>query len=372
VARITDHDKLYLLISKSRLVSIVMTISTSPQSISIKQFFDRDSCTYTYLIVDPQTHEGAIIDGVKEQLTRDLKYIEELGIELLYAIETHVHADHISSAGLIRQKTGAQIVYSQASGVKSIDIELCDGDILPLGQYQIKAISTQGHTCGCMSYYIGGRVFTGDTLLIRGCGRTDFQLGSSKSLYYSVTEKLFSLPDETVVYPGHDYNGNTCSTIVEEKQWNPRLGKQKSLRDFIDIMDNLNLALPKKINEAVPANEGCGIKFKPDAYVHDDFSITELYQVWQQQNPDNLIIDNRTEGEYLQGHIPNSQNIPLGTEPEHLEAFKSFKHIYIYCHSGRRSQTALTNLVMMGLENITCVSHSGFDDWIVRGYPVEK
>jgi len=359
-----------------------MTTPPCPQPPIIKQFFDRGSCTYTYLILDPKTHEGAIIDGVKEQLTRDLKCIEELGIELLYAIETHVHADHISSAGMIRQKTGAQIVYSQAAAIQSIDIELGDGDILPLGHFQIKAISTPGHTGGCMSYYlgtlgvdgssIGGAVFTGDTLLIRGCGRTDFQQGNAKNLYHSVTKKLFSLPDETVVYPGHDYNGNTSSTIAEEKRWNPRLGRDKSRADFINIMENLNLALPKKINEAVPANEGGGINFKPDAYVHDDFSITELYQVWQQQNPDNLIIDNRTEGEYLQGHIPNSQNIPLGTEPEHLEAFKRFKHIYIYCHSGRRSQTALTNLAMMGLDNITCVSHSGFDDWIVQGYPVER
>ncbi|PKG85146.1 MBL fold metallo-hydrolase [Colwellia sp. 75C3] len=354
-----------------------MTISTSPKSISIKQFFDRDSCTYTYLLVDPQTHEGAIIDGVKEQLKRDLQYIEELGIELLYAIETHVHADHISSAGLIRQKTGAKIVYSQAAGIKSIDIELSDGDELTLGQYHIKAISTPGHTAGCMSYYIsgeaiGGVAFTGDTLLIRGCGRSDFQQGSSAVLYHSVTEKLFSLPEETVVYPGHDYNGNTSSTIAEEKQWNARLGKQKSLADFIDIMDNLNLALPKKINEAVPANEGCGINFNPNIYVHEDFSMTSLYQVWQQEDPDNLIVDNRTEEEYLIGHIPHSENIPLGTEPDHLEALKGFKHIYIYCHSGRRSQTALTNLAMMGLENITCVSHSGLPEWQALGYPIER
>ncbi|PKI17692.1 MBL fold metallo-hydrolase [Colwellia sp. 12G3] len=352
-----------------------MTISSCQQPLPIKplyikQFFDRDSCTYTYLLVDPNSHEGAIIDGVKEQLKRDLQYIEELGIELLYAIETHVHADHISSAGLMRQKTGAQIVYNKAAAIKSIDIELLDGDELPLGHFQIKAISTPGHTCGCMSYYIDNRVFTGDTLLIRGCGRSDFQQGSSEVLYRSVTEKLFNLPEETVVYPGHDYNGNTSSTIAEEKQWNARLGKQKSLADFIDIMDNLNLALPKKINEAVPANEGCGINFNPNIYVHEDFSMSSLYQIWQQENPDNLIIDNRTEEEYLTGHIPNSKNIPLGTEPDHLEALKDFKHIYIYCHSGRRSQTALTNLAMMGLENITCVSHSGLPEWEALGYPI--
>ena len=313
-----------------------------------------------------------LIDGVKEQLKRDLQYIEELGIELLYAIETHVHADHISSAGLIRQKTGAKIVYNKAAAIKSIDIELNDGDELLLGNYFIKAISTPGHTGGCMSYFVNGVVFTGDTLLIRGCGRTDFQQGSSAELYHSVTQKLFSLGDETIVYPGHDYNGNTCSTIAEEKQWNPRLGKQKSLDDFMVIMGNLNLALPKKINEAVPANEGCGINANPNIYVHEDFSMTELYKIWQQQNPNNLIIDNRTEEEYSIGHIPHSQNIPLGTEPEHLKALKRFKHIYIYCHSGRRSQTALTNLAMMGLDNITCVGHSGFAQWQAMGYPISR
>ncbi len=350
---------------------LVMSIAMSKHSLYVKQMFDRDSCTYTYLLVDPKTHQGAIIDAVKEQLERDLRFIEELGIELLYIIETHIHADHISSAGYIRQKTGAQIVYSQAAAVKSIDVELKDGDELPLGHYHIKAISTPGHTQGCMSYYVDGMAFTGDSLLIRGCGRTDFQRGSSKELYNSITRKLFSLADNTVIYPGHDYNGNTCSTIGEEKQWNPRIGIQKSLNDFLQIMQNLNLDLPKKINEAVPANEGCGINFNPHIYIHDDFPMSELYKVWKQKNPDNLIIDNRTKEEFLKGHIPCSKNIPLGTESKHLEEFKNFKHVYIYCHSGRRAQTALTNLTIMGLENIICVSHSGLPQWIEMGYPIE-
>ena len=352
-------------------VSIAMKNTACQQTLALNRSSIKQ-LTYTYLLIDPSSHQGAIIDGVKEQLNRDLKYIEELGIELLYAIETHVHADHISSAGLIRQQTGAKIVYSKAAAIKSIDIELNDGDELRLGAYVIKAISTPGHTSGCMSYFVQGMVFTGDTLLIRGCGRTDFQQGSSDTLYHSVTQKLFNLAGETIVYPGHDYNGNTCSTIAEEKRWNPRLGKQKSLDDFMVIMADLHLALPKRINEAVPANEGCGININRKAYVHDDFSMTALYQIWQQLNPDNLIIDNRTEEEYLAGHIPHSQNIPLGTEPDHLAALKNFKHIYIYCHSGRRSQTALTNLAMMGLENITCVSHSGFGEWQALGYPITR
>jgi sulfur dioxygenase len=338
-------------------------------SLSVKQMFDRESCTYTYLLIDPKTHEGVIIDAVREQLDRDLQCIEELGIELLYSIETHVHADHVTSAGAIRQKTGAKIVYSHFAAIKSIDVELNDGDELKIGAHRIKAISTPGHTQGCMSFYVEGMVFTGDCLLIRGCGRTDFQQGSSENLYHSITQKLFMLPDETIVYPGHDYKGKTSSTIAEEKQWN----QNKSLDDFLQIMSNLNLDLPKKINEAVPANTHCGINFNPDAYIHNDFSMTALYNVWQQQeHPSNLlIVDNRSQEEYSAGHVPHSQNIPFGTESQHLKELEGFKHIYIYCHSGRRSQTALTNLSILGLHTITCVSHSGFPEWAAMGYPIE-
>jgi len=347
--------------------------STYLSPLMVKQMFDRDSCTYTYLLIDSETHEGAIIDAVKEQLARDLQCIEELGVELLYCIETHVHADHVTAAGSIRQKTGAQIAYSQSAAIKSIDLELNDGDELILGKHKIKALSTPGHTAGCMSFYVEGMVFSGDCLLIRGCGRSDFQQGDSTDLYRSITQKLFTLPDETLIYPGHDYNGKTCSTIAEEKRWNPRLGQGKSLDDFLQIMQNLNLALPKKINEAVPANTNCGINFRPDAYIHEDFSMQSLYEVWRQQEAsDNiLIVDNRTAKEYAAGHIPRSQNIPLGTEPQYLEALKSYEHLYLYCHSGRRSQTALTNLSILGLDNMTCVSHSGLPEWIQLGYPIE-
>jgi sulfur dioxygenase len=356
-----------------------LPITSTLPSLSVKQMFDRDSCTYTYLLVDPKTHEGVIIDAVKEQLDRDLQCIEELGIELLYSIETHVHADHITSAGAIRQKTGAKIVYSHSAAIKSIDVELNDGDELKIGGHRIKAISTPGHTAACMSFYVEGIVFTGDCLLIRGCGRTDFQQGSSEDLYHSITQKLFSLADETVVYPGHDYNGKTCSTITEEKQWNPRIGQDKSLDDFLLIMKNLNLALPKKINEAVPANTHCGINFRPDAYIHEDFPMVELHKIWLQQEGllerqltnKLLIVDNRTEEEYSAGHVPHSQNIPLGTESQHLQALQNYDHIYLYCHSGRRSQTVLTSLSILGLHTITCVSHSGFPEWAAMGYPIE-
>ncbi|MBV1930183.1 MAG: MBL fold metallo-hydrolase, partial [Porticoccaceae bacterium] len=176
-----------------------MAIETSHPGLLLRQLFDRDTFTYTYLLVDPETQEGAIIDAVKEQFDRDLQLIKELGIELLYAIETHAHADHITSAGMLRQNTGAKIVFGEAAGIQGIDLIVKDGDKLPLGRHSIEVIATPGHTSGCTSYYIDGIVFTGDTLLIRGCGRTDFQQGDAKTLYDNVTNRLFILPDETLV-----------------------------------------------------------------------------------------------------------------------------------------------------------------------------
>ena len=183
-----------------------------------RQLFDEATWTYTYLIADPQTREAAIIDSVKEQVPRDLKLIEELGLKLRYALETHVHADHITGSGDIRSVTGANTIVGAQTHVVCADRQLQDGDNLALGNLSILALSTPGHTDGCMSYYVEDRVFSGDALLIRGTGRTDFQQGSSTTLYQSITQKLFTLPDETLLYPAHDYHGFTVSTIGEEKK----------------------------------------------------------------------------------------------------------------------------------------------------------
>jgi sulfur dioxygenase len=323
-------------------------------------------------LVDPVTREGAIIDAVNEQFDRDMQYIEELGIELLYVIETHVHADHITSAGRLRKSTGAQIVYSEAAQIKSIDISANHGDELPLGSYIIKVLATPGHTLSCISCYIDGMVFTGDALFIRGCGRTDFQKGNAELLYNSIHQQLFSLPDVTRVFPGHDYNGRTWSTINEEKQFNSRLKLDISQQQFIETMNNLNLALPKKINEAVPANIQCGINVTSDRGILKEFSIDQLYRVWQHRKSNELIIDNRTEEEFATGRVPGSRNIPLGTEDQHIDELQEFEFVYIYCHSGRRAQTAFTHLSILGLDNLICVSHAGMPDWIESGYPVES
>jgi glyoxylase-like metal-dependent hydrolase (beta-lactamase superfamily II)/rhodanese-related sulfurtransferase len=343
---------------------------TRPQ-LTVKQLFDRESCTYTYLLIDPDTGEGAIIDAVLETFERDMQIINELGVELLYAIETHAHADHITSAGKIRETTGARLVYGESSGIEAIDVPLKDGDSIQLGHYQISAISTPGHTSGCTCYFTDGMLFSGDTLLIRGCGRTDFQFGDPGHLYDSITQKLFVLADDTIVYPAHDYNGRTSSTIGEEKTWNPRLGGGRPRQEFIDLMNNLNLDMPKRINEAVPANMSVGINFDANRYLLRDFDMNDLYNVWKELPDNTLVMDNRTPKEFAKGHVPGSRNIPMGTENAHVEELRRYDQVFLYCRSGRRAQTATTNLNFQGLNHITCISHSGMPDWEKAGYPVE-
>ena len=226
--------------------------------IIFRQCFDKESSTFTYLIGDATSGEAAIIDPVLNCFDRDFQLINELGLKIVWVLDTHVHADHITGAGRWRDHTGAKTAISAGAGVDCTDRALCDGDLIQIGDTTIRAISTPGHTRSCMSYFCAGRVFTGDALLIRGCGRTDFQEGSSKTLFASVRDKLFALPDETSVYPAHDYRGLTSSTIGEEKRCNPRLGLARSLADFESLMASLCLDDPKKMAESLPANLACG------------------------------------------------------------------------------------------------------------------
>ncbi|MGB5770273.1 MAG: MBL fold metallo-hydrolase [Crocosphaera sp.] len=223
-----------------------------------RQLFDEESSTYTYLIADPTLKEGLLVDPVLEQVSRDRQLIEELGLTLKYCLETHIHADHITGTGKLREITGCLGIVPENAHIACADRFLKDGETLQLGNVAIKAIATPGHTDSHLAYLVNQKaVLTGDALFIRGCGRTDFQSGDAGTLYDSVKQRLFTLPDETLVYPGHDYRGHTVSTIGEEKQYNPRfLGRDRS--NFITFMNNLNLPNPKKMMEAVPANQSCG------------------------------------------------------------------------------------------------------------------
>jgi len=222
------------------------------------QLFEPETSTYTYLLGDKETKEAIILDPVLETVDRDLKLVQELGLKLSFVIDTHVHADHITAAAEIRHRTGAKTAISSAAMLECVNIHLQDNQELQFGLQKIKAISTPGHTNSCMSFLFHDMLFTGDSLMIRSAGRTDFQQGSSALLYESVHNKLFCFPDWIKVYPGHDYRGQTVSTIGLEKKFNERLGSGKSKEEFCEIMANLKLALPKKIHMAVPANLMCG------------------------------------------------------------------------------------------------------------------
>ena len=223
-----------------------------------RQLFDRETYTYTYLVADRIGGKAILIDPVKEEVPKYLQLLEELDLELLYAIDTHVHADHVTALGELREKTGCTTVMGKQSAADCVTMRVEDGDVLKFGDLEIKALYTPGHTDDSYSFLMDDRVFTGDTLFIRGTGRTDFQNGDARAQYESLFGKLLKLPDETLVYPGHDYKGWTVSTIWEEKRFNPRL-QVKSVDEYVELMNNLNLPNPRLMDVAVPANRQCGM-----------------------------------------------------------------------------------------------------------------
>lgn len=223
-----------------------------------RQLFEPDTCTYTYLLGCEGTRKAMLIDPVASEVDRYIDLFQDLQLELYYTLETHVHADHITGSGLLREKLGSKSIVHRDAGALCADLQVTDGVNLQLGSLEFEVRHTPGHTNGCVSYVMEDRVFTGDALLINGCGRTDFQQGSAGQLYDSIQQKLFTLPPDTLVYPGHDYQGNTVSTIKQEMAKNARLGEGRSREAFIAIMDELHLAYPKHIDQALPANQACG------------------------------------------------------------------------------------------------------------------
>jgi sulfur dioxygenase len=223
-----------------------------------RQLFEPTTSTFTYLLADPVTREALLIDPVVEEVGTYVALLRELDLTLVYTLETHVHADHVTAGSVLRERLGSKTVVQADAGAPCADVRVRQGDRIRLGSVDLEVRQTPGHTDGCVAYVGADRVFTGDALLIGGCGRTDFQQGDAGTLYDSLHREIFTLPPDTLVYPGHDYKGRTVSTVKEELANNARLGGGKTREQFVGIMANLNLAYPKQIDRAVPANQRCG------------------------------------------------------------------------------------------------------------------
>ena len=323
----------------------------------LKQLFDQDTSTYTYLLADETSREAVIIDPVRSQISRDTRLIDELGLNLLYILDTHVHADHITGAGELRRLTGALSCLSAEMNVECVDQKLHHGDRLKLGAIELEVRSTPGHTPGCLTYVATSDqrtyAFTGDTLLIRGCGRTDFQGGNSNDLYESVHRQIFTLPDDTLVYPGHDYKGHTSSSVKEEKQLNPRLNLGIRKSEFNRFMTELKLANPALMDIAVPANLNCG---QPAKHQYENTSQGENSESMSSKEFDGrFIVDVREPDEFngSLGHLPNAVLTPLGVLKLKARSWPRDVPILVVCHSGRRSQKACVLLNNMGFCDVS-------------------
>lgn len=349
-----------------------------------RQLFDQQSSTYTYLLADPATRESVLIDPVFEQAQRDAALIAELGLKLLWTLETHVHADHVTGAWLHKQRLGSRIAISAASGAGEADRLLAPGDCIGFGRHTLEARATPGHTKGCMTFVLddGAMAFTGDALLIRGCGRTDFQEGSPRALYRSVHGALFSLPGSCLLYPAHDYRGLTVSSVEEERKFNPRLGGQVQEDDFVGFMSNLGLAHPKQMDVAVPANLRCGhiedpavdirnVDWAPLTYTFS--GIWEVRPDWLEEHLQEVqIIDVRETDEFngVLGHIPGARLVPLNSIVSRTSEFSKEQPLVTVCRSGARSAQASVLLRKAGFVKVANLA-GGMQRWREQRFSVE-
>ena len=349
----------------------------------LRQLFDPPSSTYTYLLADESSRQAILVDTVFEQSKRDAALVEELGLKLTWTLETHVHADHVTGAWLLRERFGSRIALSGAAGAEGADRLLAHGDRVEFGKRYVEVRATPGHTSGCVVYVLDDHkaALTGDTLLIRGCGRTDFQQGSAETLYRSVHEQIFSLPDSCLLYPGHDYRGLTVTSVGEEKLFNPRLGGQILREDFVGYMDNLGLPHPKQMEIAVPANMRCGRPEQPTSTVVPDWApltytfagILEVQPQWVEEHLRAVqIVDVREKGEFngALGHVPGALLMPLGSLTERCSALAKDKPIVTVCRSGARSAQATVLLGKAGFTQVANLS-GGMLRWRAQRLGVE-
>ncbi len=341
-----------------------------------RQMFDSVSCTYTYLLAGRRSGEALIIDPVLDKVERYLQLFDELNVKLVKAIDTHVHADHITALGALRDRTKCITVMGAESAVDMVSMRVTDGTDIDIDGVSLTALHTPGHTNDSYCFAMGDRVFTGDTLLIRGTGRTDFQGGSSEDAYDSLFGKLLTLPDDTLVYPGHDYKGNTVSTIGEERRHNPRL-QVASKHAYADLMNGLNLASPQMMDVAVPSNLKIGLSLDEIDKRGWSIDIEEATSLVGSVSVELVDLRDRTEREQ-HGVIPGSVHAPyLDLESNirpggilHELSKATGRRLVFYCAYGERSGMAVQSANGEGLE--ACHIRGGIDAWEKAGAPLEQ
>lgn len=346
-----------------------------------RQLMDLDSSTWTYLLADPNTGEAVLIDSVFEQHGRDSALLRELGLRLLLTLDTHCHADHVSGAWLHRQTSGCSIGLSGLYGAANVDRPLEHGDEVRFGDHVLQVRGTPGHTAGCLTYVLDGGLmaFTGDALLIRGAGRTDFQQGDASVLYRSIHEQIFSLPDSCRVCPGHDYRGRTWSTVGEEKQHNQRVGGLARERDFVGYMNNMMLPHPRKLDIALPANMCCGepangevpgvVQWGPVTVSYA--GTQEIEPAWVAEHRDAVVILDVRDPDEMTGRVPtlpDAIHIPLGELRGRIKEVPTDRPVVTLCPAGRRSAMAAAILRKSGLTDVANI-RGGIFHWIREGLP---
>jgi sulfur dioxygenase len=353
------------------------------QGVIFRQLFDPGSSTYTYLLGDPASGEALIVDPVLEHWQRDAALLRELGLRPVASLETHVHADHVTGAWWIRREFGCDIALSAASGAEDADRLLRHGDHVEFGARHIRVRATPGHTHGCLSYVLDddSLALTGDCLLIRGTGRTDFQQGDPRALFRSIRGQIMTLPDGCLLYPAHDYRGLTVSSVAEERRSNPRIADAVGEGDFVGYLSNLNLPHPKLLEIAVPANlrlgrplEGTAQDPRPD-WAPLRFTVAGIWEI----EPSGLaelkdpvqIVDVRTPEEFdgPLGHIRGAMLVPLEQLSAQGQALSKDLPVVTVCRSGARSAQAVVLLQKVGLRRIANLA-GGMLRWTAEHHPV--
>lgn len=351
-------------------------------SLLFRQLFDAETGTFTYLLVDVQGRQGVLIDPVFEQHSRDLALIQELGIELVTSLDTHAHADHVTGSWLMHQATGCGIGLAAAVRAGNVTLPLNHGDRVAFGSRHLEVRATPGHTDGCLTYVLDDQsmAFTGDALLVRGCGRCDFQQGDASTLYRSITEQILTLPEQCLLYPGHDYTGRMVSSVAEERLYNARLGGQARERDFVGFMENMTLPHPHRIAQALPANlrsgrpREDGLPAPAWAPVQRSYAgLPELAPAWVAEHRNALtLLDVRSSEEFNgpDGRVPGSLLIPLPELEQRLDEIPSGRPVVVLCHAGSRSALATQQLQKAGVAQVANL-RGGLHRWSDEGFPLE-